>query len=317
MITQIPMPSTLNSLVTPSLCIAHPPTFSFSPPITSSLPFTLPSPSRRRCFRFQASSSLVVPLLPVSIHQVLIPSEAKTLHLYEARYIALLEELLLKKDKLLVHFVLDQIDFRSTSVEASFVANYGCLAIIEKVEHRDVGALISLRGVGRVKILHICQVSRCLRLLVGYVCRKLGAYGLVIPLQDNVYNKMADLNSKVSELKKVLCSLNSLEIKLKAPGEAMLQTQTMSSLVWAERQLSLDCDHAPSFIPPLAERVSFAALQPISGANPAEMFALQREKLIVMEISDTLERLEKSVNLARKNIAVVAAKLAIQSLGTL
>ncbi|XP_051139402.1 uncharacterized protein LOC127257123 isoform X3 [Andrographis paniculata] len=294
MITQIPMPSTLNSLVTPSLCIAHPPTFSFSPPITSSLPFTLPSPSRRRCFRFQASSSLVVPLLPVSIHQ-----------------------LLLKKDKLLVHFVLDQIDFRSTSVEASFVANYGCLAIIEKVEHRDVGALISLRGVGRVKILHICQVSRCLRLLVGYVCRKLGAYGLVIPLQDNVYNKMADLNSKVSELKKVLCSLNSLEIKLKAPGEAMLQTQTMSSLVWAERQLSLDCDHAPSFIPPLAERVSFAALQPISGANPAEMFALQREKLIVMEISDTLERLEKSVNLARKNIAVVAAKLAIQSLGTL
>ncbi|XP_051139401.1 uncharacterized protein LOC127257123 isoform X2 [Andrographis paniculata] len=304
MITQIPMPSTLNSLVTPSLCIAHPPTFSFSPPITSSLPFTLPSPSRRRCFRFQASSSLVVPLLPVSIHQVLIPSEAKTLHLYEARYIALLEELLLKKDKLLVHFVLDQIDFRSTSVEASFVANYGCLAIIEKVEHRDVGALISLRGVGRVKILHICQA-------LPYMT------GLVIPLQDNVYNKMADLNSKVSELKKVLCSLNSLEIKLKAPGEAMLQTQTMSSLVWAERQLSLDCDHAPSFIPPLAERVSFAALQPISGANPAEMFALQREKLIVMEISDTLERLEKSVNLARKNIAVVAAKLAIQSLGTL
>ncbi|KAK4391265.1 hypothetical protein Sango_2189800 [Sesamum angolense] len=97
-----------------------------------------------------------------------------------------------------------------------------------------------------------------------------------------------------------------------APGEALLQTQTTNSLFWAEKQQSLDCD--TDFVPPVAERISFAALQPVSGATKSELLKLQREKLTAMDVTDTLVRLEKATELARDNTAILAAKLAIQSL---
>ncbi|KAI3464322.1 hypothetical protein Pfo_020985 [Paulownia fortunei] len=296
MITIIPKPSALNSPVITPLCISNPRS-SFPPFI--SYPARLKFPHQRRRFQIQASS-LVLPLLPFPTDHVLVPSEAKTLHLYEARYIALLEESLFQKNKLFVHFVLDPIGFSGTSVEASFAARYGCLVIIEKVERLEIGALILIRGVGRVKVLEFKQTQPYLT-------------GEVSPLHDNVLHRMTEISSKVLEVKEALHRLNSLEIKLKqAPGEALLQTQTSNSLFWAEKQLSLDC--ITDFIPPVAERVSFAALQPVSGAAPSELVKLQREKLTAMDVTDTLERLEKSMELARNNIATIAAKLAIQSL---
>ncbi|KAJ9675923.1 hypothetical protein PVL29_024746 [Vitis rotundifolia] len=50
--------------------------------------------TKRCCFIVPHASSSGLPLLPFDINQVLIPSESKTLHLYEARYLALLEEVL-------------------------------------------------------------------------------------------------------------------------------------------------------------------------------------------------------------------------------
>ncbi|XP_059630963.1 uncharacterized protein LOC132273877 isoform X3 [Cornus florida] len=44
------------------------------------------------------------------------------------------------------------------------------------------------------------------------------------------------------ELKEALYSLNSLEIKLKAPKEVLLQTQIADALMWAKKDPSLDCD---------------------------------------------------------------------------
>ncbi|KAG8378494.1 hypothetical protein BUALT_Bualt08G0143000 [Buddleja alternifolia] len=465
---------------------------SFSPFAISLAPLKLPQ--QRRRFRIQASS-LVLPLLPFPADQVLVPSEAKTLHLYEARYIALLEESLFKKNKLFVHFVLDPIGFSGISAEASFAARYGCLVIIEKVERLDIGALVLIRGVGRVKILEfkqiryeliaderirretfkkrkkglfkklnelrtLCDVDACaivingdgtqsevwpaphaasrvihkfrslpsssqsnnmvdqagflrqnlsrlsknlnketrkvqllqreavlaeclnkdemyvtkpddlretLRLLerkIGMVDRKIAenepsssnmaadepAYserknstnmdftlarncisprlnlqyniirmhtepyltGEVTPLQDNVSHRMSEISSKVLELKEALHNLNSLEIKLKTPREASLQTQTANSLIWAEKQLTLD--YITDFIPPNVERVSFVALQSVSGATQTELLKLQREKLTAMDVTDTVERLEKSMELVRNNISMSAAKLALQSL---
>ncbi|KAL8482485.1 hypothetical protein ACS0TY_028601 [Phlomoides rotata] len=284
-------PALISPLITPLNIANH-----HSSILTS--PSRLNSSRRRRRFRPQASS-LVLPLLPFPVDQVLVPSEVKTLHLYEARYIALLEESLLQKNKLFVHFVLDPVGLSSTSVEASFAAKYGCLVIIENVKRLEVGALVLIRGVGRVKVLEFKQAQPYLT-------------GEVSSLQDNVLHKMTEIGSKVLELKEALHSLNSLEIKLKAPGTVSLQTQTTNSLVWAEKQPTLDCN--ADFIPSLAERVSFAALQPISGASQSELFKLQREKMIAMDATDTLERLKKSIQLAKDNISLLAAKLAIQSL---
>lgn len=42
-----------------------------------------------------------------------------------------------------------------------------------------------------------------------------------------------------------------------------MQTQITNALVWAEKQITLD--GIRDFVPSVAERVSFAALQPVSG----------------------------------------------------
>lgn len=92
---------------------------------------------------------------------------------------------LFQKNKVFVHVVLDPIGFGDTSLEASFAARYGCLVIIEKVsfscyiilactklythpfyvlscslqvEQLEIGALVLIRGVGRVKVSEFKQV---------------------------------------------------------------------------------------------------------------------------------------------------------------
>ena len=44
------------------------------------------------------------------------------------------------------------------------------------------------------------------------------------------------------------------------------------------------------------------------------MLELQREKLRAMDVRETLERIDDSLQLVRKSISMVVAKLAIQSL---
>ncbi|WKA11360.1 hypothetical protein VitviT2T_028866 [Vitis vinifera] len=254
----------------------------------------------KRCgFIAAHADSSGLPLLPFDINQVLIPSESKTLHFYEARYLALLEESLFRKKKLFVHFVLDPVIVGDSSAGSSFAARYGCLVIIENVERLDVGALVSIRGIGRVKIMEFVQADPYLK-------------GIVIPMQDNIFECESEISSKVSELKEALYSLNSLEIKLKAPKEELLQTCIAKSLMWAEKEPSVDCDEA--FVPSLAERISFAALQPVTGSTQSELLELQREKLRAMDVRETLERIDDSLQLVRKSISMVVAKLAIQSL---
>ncbi|XP_037497050.1 uncharacterized protein LOC105644307 [Jatropha curcas] len=103
------------------------------------------STTRQRRFSPNATS-LELPLLPFNMGEVLVPSESKTLHLYEARYLALLEESLLRKKNLFVHFVLDLIS--SSGTEASFAARYGCLVIIENVRLFEILKTFRAFGVG-------------------------------------------------------------------------------------------------------------------------------------------------------------------------
>lgn len=250
---------------------------------------------RRLC---PTAVSLDLPLLPFNMNEVLVPSESKTLHLYEARYLALLEESLLRK-KNFVHFVLDPIAISNSGGEASFAARYGCLVLIENVERLDVGALVSIRGIGRVKILKFLQADPYLK-------------GEVRPMQDMVLDSATNITSKVLQVKEALHSLNKLEIKLKAPKEAPLQTSCSNSVMWAENEVFLECDK--DFVPSSAERLSFAAFQPVSGSTQSELLKLQDEKIKAMNVKDTMQRLENSLELIRENMSMVAAKLAIQSL---
>ncbi|XP_077231589.1 ATP-dependent protease La (LON) domain protein isoform X6 [Tasmannia lanceolata] len=224
--------------------------------------------------RFYAKASFTdLPLLPFQADEVLVPSESKRLHLYEARFLALLEE----------------------------------------VERLEIGALVSIRGIGRVNIVQFIQMEPYLR-------------GIVIPIRDQIPECLSKINSRVMKLKEDLYNLHSLQIKLRDSKDELLQTPLTSSLRWAEKELLIDC--YKSFIPTLVERISFSALQPItdstfvsvlrqrmiSGSTRSELLALQREKLRAMDLDDTSERLANSIELVKNNIAMVAAKLAIQSL---
>ncbi|EOY17361.1 ATP-dependent protease La domain-containing protein isoform 2 [Theobroma cacao] len=237
------------------------------------------SKRRRIC---PSAVSLELPLLPFNMNEVLVPSESKTLHLYEARYLALLEEL-------------DPIAISNSRGEASFAARYGCLVLIQL----DVGALVSIRGIGRVKIIKFLQADPYLK-------------GEVRPQQDMVLDSTTNITSKVLQVKEALHSLNKLEIKLKAPKGAPLQTSCLNSLTWAENELSLECDK--DFVPSSAERVSFAAFQPVSGSTQSELLKLQEEKLKAMKLKDTVQRIDNSLELIKESTSTVAAKLAIQSL---
>ncbi|MQL83413.1 hypothetical protein Taro_015886 [Colocasia esculenta] len=203
-----------------------------------------------------------------------------------------------KRERHFVHFVLDPIWTSGSSTGASFVAKYGCLVFIENVEQLDIGALVSIRGIGRVSIVNLMQTEPYLR-------------GVVVPMQDKVHSRDSELNSKVVALKESLCNLNSLEIKLKADKDELLQTRIKNSLTWAEKDTSMD--YIQAFIPGVMERISFAALQPVSGSTNSELQALQRRKLWAMTSTDTSERLDDGLELIKDSIALVAAKLAIQS----
>ncbi|CAN1159563.1 hypothetical protein LINPERHAP2_LOCUS22789 [Linum perenne] len=277
-------------------------TLTYSSSLCCSFNFQLIHQFRRTTPKWRCQSSLStlkLPLLPFNSNEVLVPSESKTLHLYEARYLALLEEALVQKN-LFVHFVLDPVSISDSGSEASFAARYGCLVNLESVERLDVGALVSVRGIGRVKLVGFLQSEPYLR-------------GEVMPIQDIVDSSQNAINSKVTELKNALGKLNRLEIKLKAPKDEILQTRLSNSLAWAGREPALECDGA--FIPSLAERVSFAPLQPVSGSSQSEIINLQQEKLRAMDLRDTLLRLDDSLKLIDRTISLVAAKLAIQSLG--
>ncbi|KAL5993146.1 hypothetical protein ACLOJK_014068 [Asimina triloba] len=189
---------------------------SISSPFLSSNSHGVAVLSKSNCLRSHRCSPRAalfsdLPLLPFQPDEVLVPSETKTLHLYEARFLALLEE----------------------------------------VKKLEIGALVSIRGIGRVSIVKFVQTEPYLR-------------GLVLPLQDNVPDIQNEINSMVVELSDAVYSLSSLQIKLKVPKDEPLQTPIINSLRWAENELIIDCDKA--FIPSLAERISFAALQPVSVA---------------------------------------------------
>ncbi|XP_078441023.1 ATP-dependent protease La (LON) domain protein [Wolffia australiana] len=258
-------------------------------------------PRRLRVLCFGGKSrdeSLDLPLLPFPPDEVMVPSEFKTLHLYEARFLALLEESMDKGQYQFVHFVLDPLPSNPSSTELSYAARHACLVFIEKVEKLDIGALVSIRGVGRVDIIDITQSEPYLR-------------GTIVPMQDRADRSEGETISKVAKLKESLVNLNNLEIKLKTPKDEPLQTRIRSSVIWAENEDS--GLYNPAFLPAMPERVSFAALQPVSGSTQTEVLALQKRKLWAMATRDTSERLSNALELVKHNVALLAAKLAIQS----
>ncbi|GLJ18476.1 hypothetical protein SUGI_0327630 [Cryptomeria japonica] len=250
-------------------------------------------------FKDEPPRSIELPCLPFTIAEVFVPSASTTLHLYEARFLALLEEAMNERNNFFVHFVLDPVSEFGSSLVTSFAARYGCLSLIENVKPLEIGALVTIRGIGRVNIMSLTKTEPYLR-------------GVVLPMQDEIPSDSNSVDASVEDLKLALTDLHCLQIKLKTLKDEQLQTPLWNSLRWAEKEDFLD--YNKTFVPRLAERISFAALQPVVGATVSEIQGLLQARLEAMESRSTVKRLESVMKLVNESKALIAAKLAIQSL---
>lgn len=80
-------------------------------------------------------------IVPFQPHEVLLPGEEKTLHLFEARYLALFDEVVLNYDQRFGHVLLSQ--------ERASLAASGTLVRVSEWERMDIGVKLRVHGVGR------------------------------------------------------------------------------------------------------------------------------------------------------------------------
>ncbi|BBN05043.1 hypothetical protein MPTK1_3g09810 [Marchantia polymorpha subsp. ruderalis] len=244
-----------------------------------------------------------LPCLPFSPAEVFVPSSTKILHLYEARFLALLDEVMGKYNNLFAHIIIEPMgpgrDDEDGKGTASFLATYGCLARVENVRRLDIGAAVTIRGIGRIKLVSLTQLEPFLK-------------STIVSLKDEVPEDEEAVSSALDQLQTTLQNVQDLQIKLKVSEDELLQTPLERALQWAKK--GEPDDIAEAYVPTREERLSFAALQPVAGASPGEQHKLLQERLFAMEAMDTLQRLKRVAPYAEQILASTAAKVALQSL---
>ncbi|CAI7908092.1 unnamed protein product [Closterium sp. NIES-53] len=142
----------------------------------------------------------------ISWRQVFLPGSSKTLHLYEARYLALLEE-----------------------VRCTYNGTLRCVHGGEPWEsHLQVGALVAVRGVGRIRLQQLTQVEPFLRGQVAVITDDRSEEGAGADGADS------EVNKAVEELRAVLRDVQELQIKIKTSTDVPLQTPLERALRWVD-----------------------------------------------------------------------------------
>jgi len=88
---------------------------------------------------------LMLGVLPFGINECLLPGQARYLHLYEARFLALFEDSIERNDKIALAYVTD----------TGHMISLGVIAKIEKWQQLDVGVGATIRAVERMQFLDI------------------------------------------------------------------------------------------------------------------------------------------------------------------
>lgn len=99
----------------------------------------------------QSKEASDVPLLPFAPEEIWLPGESKRLHLYEARFLALFERCVLNYDKRFAHVL-----FAS---DRAALAAYGTIARVRHWRRLDVGVLVEIEGVARLRVSALKRAS--------------------------------------------------------------------------------------------------------------------------------------------------------------
>ncbi|KAF6262441.1 hypothetical protein COO60DRAFT_627274 [Scenedesmus sp. NREL 46B-D3] len=164
---------------------------------------------------------VTVPLLPFAVEEVFLPGSVKTLHLYEARYLAMLEEVLSNpgRNKFIGHVVVEQLGdpvgsraaaFPHAFVGDNFIMLMGTLCRVLEVKSLRVGAFVKVQAECRVAVTRVTKVQPFV----------LGSVEAVqdVPLQD-----MQLVQQQVQQLQTTMQDLQNLSMKFRSKHTAALQ----------------------------------------------------------------------------------------------
>eukprot|EP00878_Enallax_costatus_P018823 GHUV01019838.1.p1 GENE.GHUV01019838.1~~GHUV01019838.1.p1 ORF type:complete len:394 (+),score=135.34 GHUV01019838.1:375-1556(+) len=173
-----------------------------------------------------------VPLLPFPVEEVMLPGSVKTLHLFEARYLSLLDEVLSnpQNNKFFGHVVVEQPGdpvgskasaFPGAYVGDTFVFLMGTLVRVLEVKSLQIGALVRIQAEARISITQIHQVDPYIRATVVTLPDE--------PLQQADWQLVHD---QVQQLTATMQDLQNLAQKFRTKQTAALQ----QAMYWWERQ---------------------------------------------------------------------------------
>eukprot|EP00897_Mesotaenium_endlicherianum_P003420 jgi/Mesen1/3105/ME000184S02171 len=140
-----------------------------------------------------------LPCLPFPYTDCFVPSSSTTLHLYEARFLALLDEHFWRVSRVLENCAACS---RLRSDGCCIARVRGCARAGRQVRRLQIGALVTVRGVGRLTLVGLTQLEPFIR-------------GRVMPLKDKANRDEAAVQVAVQELRAVLADVQQLQIKLK------------------------------------------------------------------------------------------------------
>ncbi|KAI8472564.1 MAG: hypothetical protein J3K34DRAFT_205940 [Monoraphidium minutum] len=258
----------------------------------------------------QPAFPLAVPLLPFPADDVLVPGGTKILHLYEARYLSLLERALKADPPVFCHVAVEQpIDPGSSTtarlpgalVGGDFALALATLVQVVEVKAQGVGALVRVQAEGRAAVESLKQLQ-------PYIA------GAVSPLLDDPVpagGVDAALRS-ADELEAMLRECADMCARFGGTEAAALQQATL----WAERRPLMPSLPAGPHADALerANRLAWAALSPMPQASESELRQLLRYRLAAMaatSLPDRLQLARASLEAAR---GMLSARIALKSL---
>jgi len=248
-------------------------------------------------------------LLPFPTEEIFLPGMMKTLYLYEARYISLLEATIAREDKMFLHTIVQSPWEEDVSeckpslgafVGLDFALCCNTAAQIVKVERMQTGALVHVMGEGRAAISSLVSQT-------PYIS------GMVELLKDATPADEPRVLDKAEELKAVAMDVLDLGMRFDELSRDCMK-DLQNALAWSQNDSEVKLSETDDLQLEQAARLSFAVLNIVPEASEADKLRLNRARVDAMSTLDTEERLDIALLYASEMRSMLAAKVALMDL---
>ncbi|CAG9462575.1 unnamed protein product [Pedinophyceae sp. YPF-701] len=244
-----------------------------------------------------------LPCLAWPPEDTITPGYRKTIHLYEKRFIDLLEQVLDSEHRFMGHIVVDGgVGPMSRSPGALVVRTpdeemtmaWAGVCRVEGIQKLDVGALVTLQCEGRVALQQLTQGRPYLRARVALMRDE--------PVRGTAEERRAEEEAR--EVLELLRTARELAQKIYGEGEAVDLMATVEDWALTDRPL-LETGPPGQQHLAWASRISYSALVEVPGMSSAEALQMHKLRQEAMSRTDLRERL----GLAKAHLSTVCGSL--------